>query len=164
MSNINSLSEIAKTQPHVAYAAFIHGEQHKYTYFLRTIAGISENLRPLDEAINNKLIPSLFGSEPSEYEREILSLPIRIGGLGIRKVADYADLSYEASTSINQPLIKQILAQSDILPGATEVKDVRSAALLEYTTKIQEMHKNVTESQDPDTQRTLEQLSEPGAS
>ena len=28
VSNIKSLSEIAKTQPHVAYAAFIHGEQH----------------------------------------------------------------------------------------------------------------------------------------
>ena len=141
MSNINSLSEIAKTQPHVAYAAFIHGEQHKYTYFLRTIAGITENLKPLDEAIDNNFIPSLFGSELSEYEREILTLPIRKGGLGLRKVVDYADISYEASTQINQPLIKQILLQSDILPDVTEVKDVRSEALLVYSRK---MTKNTT--------------------
>ena len=66
VSNIKSLSEIAKTQPHVAYAAFIHGEQHKYPYFLRTIAGISENLKPLDNAINDHLIPALFGSELSD--------------------------------------------------------------------------------------------------
>ena len=43
ISNIKALSEIAKTQPHAAYAAFIHGEQHKYTYFLRTIVGIADN-------------------------------------------------------------------------------------------------------------------------
>ena len=50
---MKSLADIAKTQPHAAYSAFIHGEQHKYTYFLRTIAGISENLKPLDEVIEN---------------------------------------------------------------------------------------------------------------
>ena len=62
-SNIETLAEIGKSQPHAAYAAFIHGEQHKYTYFKRTIFDISENLKPLDNVINNKLIPSLFGCE-----------------------------------------------------------------------------------------------------
>ena len=61
--NIKNLAGIAKTQPHVAYAAFIHGEQHKYTYFLRTIANISNNLKPLDEVIDNVFIPALFGCE-----------------------------------------------------------------------------------------------------
>ena len=106
----------------------------------------------------------MFGSELSEYEREILTLPIRKGGLGLRKVVDYADISYEASTQINQPLIKQILLQSDILPDVTEVKDVRSEALLVYSRKIDEKHNDITTSQDADTQRSIEQLSEPGAS
>jgi hypothetical protein len=34
-TRIKSLSEIAKTQPQAAYAAYTMGEQHKYTYFLR---------------------------------------------------------------------------------------------------------------------------------
>ena len=55
-SEIEKLSEFAKSQPHAAYAAFIHGEQHKFTYFLRTIANISESLMPLDDMINNKFI------------------------------------------------------------------------------------------------------------
>ena len=164
VSNIKALSDIAKTQPHVAYAAFIHGEQHKYTYFLRTIAGISENLKPLDDAMNNLLIPALFGSELTENEREILTLPIRDGGLGLRKVVDYADISYDVSVSINQPLIKQILIQSDALPDETEVKDVKSVSLLAYSKKIEEKHNNIKVSQDASTQRTLEQLAEPGAS
>ena len=164
VSNIKSLSEIAKTQPHVAYAAFIHGEQHKYTYFLRTIAGISENLKPLDDAINEVLIPALFGSDLTPNEREILTLPTKNGGLGLRKVADYADISYEASTSINQPLITQILTQSNILPEENKVKEVKSAALLAYKAKIDEKHDNVKNSQDANMQRSIEQLSEPGAS
>ena len=164
VSNIKSLSDIAKSQPHVAYAAFIHGEQHKYTYFLRTIAEISENLKPLDDAINNLLIPALFGSDVTESEREILTLPVKEGGLGLRKVMDYADISYEASLSINQPLIRKILTQSNDLPDPNEVKDTKSSALLVYKTKIDERHKNIKNSQDANTQRTLEQLSEPGAS
>ena len=47
VNNIKTLANIAKAQPHAAYAAFIHGEQHKYTYFLRTLAhGIIGVRRP----------------------------------------------------------------------------------------------------------------------
>ena len=68
-NEIESLTEIAKSQPHAAYAAFIHGEQHKFTYFLRTIANISPCLQALDDIINNKFIPTLFGREITENER-----------------------------------------------------------------------------------------------
>ena len=63
VNDIKTLADIAKTQPYAAYAAFIHGEQHKFTYFLCTIANISENLKPLDKAIDNLFIPSIFSSE-----------------------------------------------------------------------------------------------------
>ena len=33
VNNIENLAKIAEAQPHAAYAAFIHGEQHKYTSF-----------------------------------------------------------------------------------------------------------------------------------
>ena len=63
----------------------------KYTYFLRTIAGISENLQPVDDAIDNLFLPALFGSELCENERKLVSLPIRHGGLGMKRVVEYAD-------------------------------------------------------------------------
>ena len=53
---------------------------------MRTIPGISENLKPLDDAINNLFIPALFGNEIDEKIRDILSLPIRDGGLGIKNM------------------------------------------------------------------------------
>ena len=102
---------IAKTQPHAAYAAYIHGEQHKYTYFLRTIANISELLKPLDDIISNEFLPSLFGSSISPNERDLLALPIKDGGLGLRIWQGQADDSYTTSKNITAPLQIQIIQQ-----------------------------------------------------
>ena len=164
MKNIKSLADIAKKQPHLAYAAFIHGVQHKYTYLLRTIANISENLRPLDEAIDDILIPALFGCNVSQEERRVFSLPVREGGLGIKKVAPAADDSYNVSEKVTKPLTKQIMLQADDLPSAEDVKDAKNSAILEYKTKQEENYKQIKTSQSPLTQRNIEQLSQPGAS
>jgi hypothetical protein len=60
-TEVNNLAEIAKSQPHAAYSAYILGQQHKYMYFLWTLNNIEEELKPLDEAINNVLIPAITG-------------------------------------------------------------------------------------------------------
>ena len=80
---IEKLSEYAKTQPQAVYAAFSNGEVHKYTYFMRTIPNMCNYLKPLDEQIITKFIPSLLQSITTERERKLHSLPIRFGGLGI---------------------------------------------------------------------------------
>ena len=49
-----------------AYSAYVHGYQHKFHYFLRILNNIEEELRPLDELITSKLIPSIVGSQLSE--------------------------------------------------------------------------------------------------
>jgi hypothetical protein len=66
---MKKLSTIAKTQPHAAYSGYILGEQHKYTYFLRTIPNISDILKPLDNVIEQEFIPALFGTAISPKER-----------------------------------------------------------------------------------------------
>ena len=59
-NEIEQLALFAKTQPQAAYAAFIHGEMHIFTYFLRTIPNMSEFLKPLDDIIDNKLLPAIL--------------------------------------------------------------------------------------------------------
>ena len=164
ITNIKTLSEIAKSQPHAAYAAFIHGEQHKYTYFKRTITDISENLKPLDDAIDNFLVPSLFGCEINDNERKIISLPIKDGGLGIRKVGEDGDKSYETSIKVTLPLTTQIHNQSDELPNVDVVRNAKNDAIREVKTFQSERTLNIKNMQSSETQRSLEQLSEPGAS
>ena len=82
----------------------------------------------------------------------------------MKKVAEYADTSYNLSSKINQPLVQKILLQSDELPCADEVKEVKSAAVLEFKTTEEQKRNTIKTSQEPCMQRNLEQLSEPGAS
>ena len=82
ISEINTLSKIACSEPQSAYSAFIHGFQHKLTYHIRTIPSVSQLLVPLDDVITNKLIPALTdGHICTDSERVLLGLPIRMGGL-----------------------------------------------------------------------------------
>ena len=161
---IENLAEVAKSQPHAAYSAFIHGQQHKFTYFLRTIAGITSCLEPLDEVINNKFIPTLFGREVTESEREVISLPIREGGLGLRNVSLNADRSYRASSQITRLLIQHIIEQSDELPDAPQEYQDKKATLTEQKTFETTRAVSIKSQQTAELQRTLDQFSQPGAS
>ena len=163
-NTIISLSKIAESQPHAAYAAFVHGEQHKYTYFLRTLNNISSNLKPLDDAITGVFLPSLFGHELSESEREIVSMPLKEGGLGVKFVGERADMSYETSVKVTNPLSTQIQLQSSELPNGSQVAEAKHEAVT--AVKAAEKHRSarIKENQTPRMKRMLEQLSEPGAS
>ena len=56
---LKTLSNFAKSQPQVAYAAFCFGEQN--SYFLGTIPSMSELIKPVDVIIQNDLLPSIIG-------------------------------------------------------------------------------------------------------
>ena len=99
-NEILKLSEIAKSQPQAALSAYIHGEQHRFTYFLRTIEGIEEQLKPLDDIITQTFIPAILGTTISDTERQLFALPIRNGGLGILKLTEKAANEYEISRTL----------------------------------------------------------------
>ena len=161
---IRALTQIAKSQPQVAYAAYIHGEQHKYTYFLRTLNNITDLLKPLDDILANEFIPALFGCNISPNEREILAMPIKDGGLGIRVPSENADNAYQASRKITTPLVNQIINQSQVLPNADDVRSSKKEALFFITEKAKDKKKCIIANQSIEMKRTLEQLAEPGAS
>ena len=163
-NRITKLSSIAKSQPQAAYAAFIMGEQHKYTYFIRTIHNIADNLKPLDAAIDNELIPALFGSNISAKDREILSLKIKDGGLGLRVVSKISDQSYDASRKITKPLVSQITAQSQELPCPAEVAEAKSNCATILNASEKQRRTDIVSKQTTELARTLNQLAEPGAS
>ena len=88
---VKKLSKYAKTQPQAAFAAFCHGEQHRFSYFMRTIPGMEKFMEPLDETIHNIFLPSLLDSIITGDERLLFSLPIRLGGLSIPKFTEEAE-------------------------------------------------------------------------
>jgi hypothetical protein len=81
---INQLADIAISQPHAAYAGFVHGLSCRWNYLQRTIPDIGHLFQPLEDAIHQKFIPSLTGRPPcSKLTRSLLALPVRLGGLGL---------------------------------------------------------------------------------
>ena len=107
------LSKIAETYPHAAYTAFTRAIVCKWQYLMRTIDGIGNMFQPLENAISANLIPALTGRGPcSSVERTILSLPTRHGGLNLVNPVEVADIHYNASLKITEPLKKMIISQT----------------------------------------------------
>ena len=53
--------------------------------------------QPVEEIIRSKFLPTIFGQDISQLDREIFALPIRNGGLGIPCIPEDAD--FKRSTS-----------------------------------------------------------------
>ena len=61
INEIEQLSLISKTHPHVVYAAYTLVLSHKWKFLLRTIPNIRDLQTPLETAIRYSLIPSITG-------------------------------------------------------------------------------------------------------
>ena len=79
---------------------------------MRTLPDIENLLQPLERAISDVLIPSLIGHNCSEAERDLVALPVRMGGLGLINPSDSAYAEYSASIRVSAPLVSKIEAQS----------------------------------------------------
>ena len=71
------------SQPHASDATFTFGLRHRWTYFLRTLPDIADLLEPLERAISDVLIPPLLEHRVAETERDLLALPVCMGGFGL---------------------------------------------------------------------------------
>ena len=124
LNQLKNLNEIARAQPQVTYSAYIHGFQHKYTYFMRTIPNISTFLQPIEDFLTDTFIPTLFGSSISRTERELFSLSTRLGGLGISILTECSEDQYISSERITAPLVVSIIIfQSEKQHSGKELPD-----------------------------------------
>ena len=111
LHELHRLFDFAKTQPQAAYSAFTHGILSQYTFFMRTIPGMHEFIKPVDDVIRLELLPTLLNSIVPEVDRHLYALPLRHGGLGIPILSEIAESQFEASQAITLPLIKIMIAQ-----------------------------------------------------
>ena len=66
-------------------------------------------MQPLEDVIRSKLIPNLTGqSAPSNTERELFSLPARLGGMGLINPSTLSQSEFHSSSLISQPLVSNI--------------------------------------------------------
>ena len=88
-------------------------------------------MQPLERVICQQLIPSITGREPpGEQERIMLSLLVRLGGLGIKNPTVSACMEYERSYQTSKPLIEMLKhqCQDDVLSVCLTVMALRREA------------------------------------
>ena len=56
---LEKLSKIGETEQQAAYAAFMYGWKHKWTYLSRTIADIGELMGPVENCTRYSFIPAI---------------------------------------------------------------------------------------------------------
>ena len=83
VAQVTRLAEFATTQPQSSYAAFVFGLRHRWTYFLRNLPDIAPFLEPLERAIADLLVPAITEHVTTQEERDLLEIPVRLGGLGL---------------------------------------------------------------------------------
>ena len=112
-NEVRVLSSIAHSKPQAAYAAFTHGMISKWTFLLRTVPDIQQNLQPLENMIRSTFIPAVTGrSPPNDSKRTLFALPTRLGGIGLADPSIQATFDFNASVSITESLTDAISSRS----------------------------------------------------
>ena len=131
---------------------------------MRTCENTTKLFAPLEKALHQQFIPALTRREPcSQAERELLSLPARLGGLNITIPTAIADKEYTNSQTISEQLTTMIIDQNDT-HTIPQLKSIKS------TLHSQNRHLNKTKAQEvreslpPPLKRAIDLAQEKGAS
>ena len=161
---VSNLSDIAATHPHLAYSNFVSSLKFKWIYLQRTMDNTSELFEVLEKTIRDRLIPKLIGRPCSDSERQLLALPIKLGGMGLDNPVETADAQYSYSLSNSKPLIDAILAgKGNILEIESKCADLRADTAHQETLRKKNLSASLQESQ-PALSRILSLNTETGAS
>ena len=162
VSEVTKLAEFALSQPQACYAAYTFGLKHRWTYFLSTLPDIQDLLEPLENAISKVLIPAITEHRSSQLDRDILALPVRLGGLGITNPCLEANFKQSSSVKVTTPLVQQIVAQSHQMPDDSLVKPLQQAVRSERAKALQHRAMHIREVPPQKVQRALNLAAEKG--
>ena len=108
---IKTLAIIATSEPHAVYSAYTHCLQNQWSFLCRSMPGDPLLFEPLEDAIRTVFIPALLRREVNDLERNLLSMPARMGGLGICKPTEQCVTSHSNSNYVCAPLVRLVQRQ-----------------------------------------------------
>ena len=99
--SLDRLGQFALTSPQNAYACLTKGVQQKLSFLSRTTPSMDRVLDKAEEQLGRG-IPNIVGKEIIKEERELLSLPLRMGGPNIAFPQDFIKiLSNELNSQVH---------------------------------------------------------------
>ena len=140
---------------------------HTYEKLVHTIPDIEDLLQPLEDAIRQQFLPSLTGQVAfGDAARDLMALPVRLGGLGVINPSRQSTAHNNMSKKITAPLVALILQQSHVLSPETKDeqlrarKDSRTLRRQRESTAASDLKERLPRN----LQRALEASTEKGAS
>ena len=125
---------------------------------------MSSALLPLDRMVSDLLIPAILGRQINDFERQLLALSCRFGGLGIVVPSSLAT-QYDSSRAITALLTQRVIAQEQDLSDSvasvrTKKQEFRSQAKNFIKTEVTQFMSTL----DPEQARVISLAPEKGAS
>ncbi|CEM36959.1 unnamed protein product [Vitrella brassicaformis CCMP3155] len=112
---VRALASAARNFPHTAHAAMTRSLQMEWDYVFRVVLTDECALSPLREAIAKEL--PLLGGPVTPSEVDLMLLPARHGGTGIRDPLDRAAAAYPASHASTKVVSKPVQGKAPFYPG-----------------------------------------------
>jgi len=162
---LKTLSKIALIEPQAAYTCFISGFRHKLTYMMRTIPNIADELTLFDSVVDNEFIPAITdGIHCSPNERQLLSLPAKMGGLAIPIFSELSDQEFENSTKVTEATSNAILERRHFLEDYNQSHNIKVEIRSEKNQRNETKQKIVFDNLPIIQRRAVEISLEKGAS
>ena len=109
---------------------------------MRTVPGVEELFQPLEEAIQHQFLPALTGREAlNDFERALMALPARHGGLSIPIPTAVARRQFPTCSSITAPLVELIKQQNTNYPIEARLKQRQIKAAIHTSNRIDATNK-----------------------
>ena len=109
-------------------------------------------------------MPTLLNTICPEADRQLYSLPLHHGGLGILILSEITKSQFEASQAITLPLVIIMIILGNTLPNKTEVNEIKCKIKNEQEERISEQALKVKQDQTHHTLKAIQDAQMPGAS
>ena len=123
---------------------------------MRTFPDIQELLEPLENAISKVLIPAITEHRCTRLDRDILALPVCLGGLGMTNPCLDANIEQSSSVKVIIPLVQQLVPRSHQMPDDSLVKPLQQAMRSERATVLQDRTEHIRGVGPQKVQRALD--------
>ena len=125
---------------------------------------ISSFFQPLEDAIRLQLFSSISGHPAcSAIERDLLSLPCRLGGLGLINPLKIADSQFSTSQLITLPL-KELTIKQLVCAKPPDVHSIKAQVHLDQQRTSKQLAVDIRGQLTSQLQRAVDLNSEPGTS
>ena len=102
------------------------------------------------------LIPAITERKCDQLDRDILALPVCLGGLGLGNPSLEARREYASSVKVTKPLVDQIVSQSHQLPKDSLTKLAQQEVRSERPKELEHRAERIKEMTPRKTQRALD--------